>query len=81
MKEKCVLVYIFKADGRVFGVTQDAAGTNLPTGLGAWSGFKSLELNKGVKQPGVDVDECLDDIEKYGFHVTDAHERITQRFV
>lgn len=74
-------VHIFKADGRVFGVTEDASGANLPSGLGVWTAFKSLELNKGIKQPGIDVDECLDDIERYGFHVTDAHERITQRFV
>ena len=25
-----------------------------------------------------DVDECLDDLEKHGFHVTDAHVRITE---
>jgi hypothetical protein len=37
-----------------------------------------LELRRGEPTPGVKVDECLDDIEKHGFHVTDAHVRITE---
>ncbi len=28
--------------------------------------------------PGLDTGECLDDIETYGFHITDAHVRITE---
>ncbi|MGA7386183.1 MAG: hypothetical protein WBW81_16250, partial [Methylocella sp.] len=32
-------------------------------------------------QGGVNTDECIDDIEKYGFHLTDAHIRITERVV
>jgi hypothetical protein len=37
---------------------------------------------RGVITPGgVDVTECLDDIEKYGFHLTDAHKRITGQAV
>ena len=74
-------VHIFRAEGRVFGATKEADGLNLPAGLGAWALFKSLELNRGTPQPGIDVNECLDDIEKYGFHVTDAHVRITDRYV
>lgn len=81
MKEKPLQVHIFRAEGRVFGVTKDVGGANLPAGLGAWTAFKSLELNRGTPQAGVDVDECLDDIEKYGFHLTDAHVRITERYV
>jgi hypothetical protein len=29
----------------------------------------------------VEARECLDDIEKYGFHITDAHVRITESVV
>jgi hypothetical protein len=29
--------------------------------------------------PGVNVDECLDDIDDHGFHLTDAHVRTTQQ--
>jgi hypothetical protein len=37
---------------------------------------------RGVATPGgVDVTECLDDIETYGFHLTDAHKRITEQAV
>jgi hypothetical protein len=29
--------------------------------------------------PGVDVDDCLRDILKFGVHITDAHVRITEQ--
>jgi len=38
-------------------------------------------MTRGVPVPGVDVGECLDDIERHGFHLTDAHMRITDRYV
>lgn len=72
-------VHIFRGPGRVFGFTKDAGGNNLPTEYEPWAAFKSLEMSKGVTKPGVNVDECLDDIEKYGFHLTDAHVRIAGR--
>ena len=71
-------IHIFRAEGRVFGFTRDSAGANLPAKYGAWASFKTLDMVKGVPQPGVNVDECLDDIERYGFHLTDAHVRITE---
>ena len=71
-------VHIFKGPGRVFGFTKDAGGGDLPIHYQPWTAFKSLEMSKGVSQAGVNVDECLDDIEKYGFHLTDAHVRITE---
>jgi hypothetical protein len=77
-----MLVYGFRGTGRVFGFTEDASGTNLPSQHGPWSAFKALELNRdGEPTPGVNTSECLDDIQKYGFHVTDAHIRITERLV
>jgi len=72
-----MLVYIFRGNGRVFGFTQNPTGANLPTGYGNWNQFKTLQVSKGVAQPGVNTDECIDDIERYGFHLTDAHVRIT----
>ncbi|HEX4510357.1 MAG TPA: hypothetical protein VH328_09770 [Burkholderiaceae bacterium] len=74
-------VHIFRGEGRIFGVTEDPTGANLPKLPAAWTAFKSLELKRGTPQPGLHVDECLDDIEKHGFHVTDAHVRITEQFV
>lgn len=74
-------VHIFRGTGRVFGVTQDSAGANLPGHFGPWVSFKTLDMHRGEAMPGVNVDECLDDIEAHGFHVTDAHVRITERFV
>jgi hypothetical protein len=74
-------VHLFKGPGRVFGVTADATGANLPADFAPWSSFKTLAMTRGEPLPGVDVDECLDDIEAHGFHLTDAHVRITDRFV
>jgi hypothetical protein len=74
-----MMVHLFRADGRVFGITADAGGANLPQGYGAWVPFKSIELVRGQPQPGVHVEECLDDVERFGFHLTDAHVRITEQ--
>ena len=72
-------VYAFRGTGRVFGFTEDEAGANLPAQYGPWAAFKSLELTRGNAQIGVNVNDCLDDIEAHGFHLTDAHIRITER--
>jgi hypothetical protein len=75
-------VHFFRGPGRVFGATGDIIGSNLPSQLSPWSAFKTVSLSReGEPTPGVDADECLDDIEKYGFHITDAHVRITDRFI
>jgi hypothetical protein len=74
-------VHIFRGEGRVFAFTCDSAGGNLPAKYGPWSIFKSIELARGQNHGGVKVDECLDDIERYGLHVTDAHVRITEQAV
>jgi hypothetical protein len=73
-----MLVHIFRGPGRVFGCTSDATGADLPARYRPWTSFKSLELRRGEPTPGLNVDECLDDIERHGFHVTDAHVRITE---
>jgi len=69
-------VHIFRGPGRVFGFTAEAGGENLPAAYGPWTVFKSLDMHKDQPQPGVDVNECLDDIAAHGFHLTDAHVRI-----
>jgi len=75
-------IHIFRGPGRVFGFTGDAAGSNLPSQFGPWTTFKTVSLSReGEPTPGVDTNECLDDIEQYGFHITDAHVRITSRVV
>jgi hypothetical protein len=71
-------VHIFRGTGRVFGFTADSTGANLPPQYGDWNAFKALDMTRGEAQAGVKVDECLDDIEKRGFHLTDAHVRITE---
>jgi hypothetical protein len=72
-----IQVHIFRGEGRVFGFTLDSEGGNLPAKHGPWSLFKSIELVRGRTQPGVNVEECLDDTELHDLHVTDAHVRIT----
>ena len=74
-------VHTFRGSGRVFGFTADATGSNLPAQLGPWNSFKAIELTRGEPTPGVNAQECLDDIEKYGFHITDAHVRITETVI
>ncbi len=71
-------LHVFRGQGRVFAFTEDPSGTNLPAQYGPWTEFKTLDLVRGQSQPGVNVDECLDDIEQHGIHVTDAHVRITE---
>ena len=72
-------VHVFKGPGRIFAVTTDAAGANLPAKYAPWAAFKSIDLEKGVPTPGLDVDECWSDLEAHGLHVTDAHKRITEQ--
>ena len=72
-----MLVHIFRGPGRVFGFTRDEAGAGLPQRYGPWTGFKSTEMHRDEPHAGVDVNACLDDIREHGFHLTDAHERIT----
>ena len=72
-------VHIFRGPGRIFGVTADPDGANLPARYAPWAAFKSLAMHKDEPQPGIDVNECLDDIAKHGVHVTDAHVRITEQ--
>ena len=74
-------VYLFRASGRVFGVTGVDDPSKLPADYGPWTAFKAMEFERGVATPGIDVDACLDDIEKHGFHLTDAHVRITDKHV
>lgn len=72
-----MLVHILRGQGRIFGFTLDQGGANLPLQFGPWTAFKSLEMHRDEPHAGVDVNACLDDIAEYGFHLTDAHRRIT----
>ncbi len=65
----------------MFGVTLDPAGQNLPNQFAPWSPFRSITLQRDVSTPGLNANECLDDIQRYGFHITDAHVRITDQIV
>jgi hypothetical protein len=75
-------IHTFRGTGRVFAFTTDATGSNLPSRYGPWTAFRVIDLNRdGASTPGVETGECLDDIEKHGFHITDAHVRITESAV
>jgi len=79
---KLMLVHIFRGPGRVFGFTENATGANLPSQFSPWTAFKSIDLSRDREsRPGVDTNECLEDIEKHGFHITDAHVRITESVI
>jgi hypothetical protein len=74
-----MLIHLFRGPGRIFGVTEAADGANLPARYAPWAAFKALEIEAGRAQPGLNVDECLEDLSRYGFHITDAHVRITDQ--
>lgn len=71
-------IHIFRGPGRVFAFTAQSSGENLPLKYAPWSAFKTIDLHLDESLPGVDVNECLSDIDVYGIHVTDAHVRITE---
>jgi hypothetical protein len=72
-------VHIFRGPDRIFGFTADNDARNLPQQYAPWAGFKTLDVVRETSQQSFDVNECLDDIEKYGFHLTNAHVRITEQ--
>ena len=74
-------VHIFRGPGRVFGVTTEPLGGKLPHKFAPWAMFKTIELRRGETTPGIDVEECLNDLDAYGVHVTDAHVRITEEAI
>lgn len=71
------LVHVLRGKDRVFGFTLDERGANLPEQYGPWTSFKMIELYHDEPYQGVDVDACLGDLERHGFHLTSAHQRIT----
>jgi hypothetical protein len=74
-----MLIHLSRGPERVLGVTEQADGANLPGRYAPWAAFKSLEIEAGQAQPGLDVEECLQDLADYGFHITNAHVRITEQ--
>lgn len=74
-----MLVHLFRGPGRIFGFTCDLSGANLPPQFAPWAHFKTVEMRRGESMPGVDVAECLADLQAIGVHVTDAHVRITEQ--
>jgi hypothetical protein len=74
-------VDVFRGIGRVFAVIESSSVNKLPDRYGPWTLFKTIEVIRGTAQPGLHVDECLDDIERHGIHVTDAHVRITEQAI
>jgi hypothetical protein len=74
-------VHVFRGIGRVFAVTESSSANDLPERYGPWALFKTIEVVRGQAQPGIDVDDCLDDIARHGIHVTDAHVRITEQAI
>lgn len=72
-----MIVHLFRGPGRVFAVTAAHDGSNLPQKYAPWQFVKTIDLERGRPTPGLDVDECLTDLEALGLHVTDAHVRIT----
>lgn len=65
----------------MFAVTESSRPDNLPEQYGPWVHFKTIEAVRGQSQPGIHIDDCLDDIATHGIHVTDAHVRITEQAI
>jgi hypothetical protein len=71
-------VHLFQGPGRVFGASFEPTGDDLPEKYAPWTAVKTVEMQRGEAQPGLDVEACIDDLETYGVHVTDADVRITE---
>lgn len=71
------IVHVLRGLDRVFGFTLDERGANPSTQYGPWTSFKTIELHHDEPYQGVAVDACLGGISKHGFHLTLAHQRIT----
>jgi len=76
-----IKVCIYRGPGRIFGFSAENGASHLPAQYAPWTAFRTLDVSRGTHQVSFDVNECLDDIEKYGFHLTDAHVRITEQVV
>lgn len=74
-------VHIFRGPDRIFGFTEQPSGENLPRKYAPWKAFKTIDLHRDQHTPGVNANECLNDIDTYGVHVTDAHVRITEEAI
>ena len=71
-------IHIFRGKDQIFGFTADPEGFNLPSSHGPWRIFRIVSLSRGGRPfPGVQIESCLNDIEKHGVHVTDTQIRIT----
>jgi hypothetical protein len=75
-------VHVFTAKNWEFGFTADRLGSNLPPKYGPWTFLKTIDVERGEKPLNlVKPDECLDDIGRYGFYITENRIRITQKVV
>jgi hypothetical protein len=74
-------VHVFRGTGRVFAFIENGSAVDLPERYAPWTLFKVIEVVRGQAQPGIEVDDCLDDITRYGIHITDAHVRITEQAI
>jgi hypothetical protein len=72
---------LFGGRDRLFAVVATGGSDKLPERYGPWTHFKTPELTRGSSLPGLNVEECLDDMERHGIHVTDAHVRITEQAI
>jgi hypothetical protein len=74
-------MHIFRGPGRIFAFTAQLSGENLPRKYAPWLPVKTIDLHRDERISGVDVNECLSDIDVYGIYVTDVHVRITEEAI
>ena len=83
------MTWFQRLSGHVDRLLADGAETPELVAVTAWvdtaadlPGARALlDVHRDEPQPGFDVNECLEDIEAHGFHLTDAHVRITDQAV
>lgn len=74
-------IHIFRGPGRILGFTAHSSDENLQKKYAPWTAFKTIDLRRDDRTPGVDANQCLDDIEANGEHLTEAHVRITEEAI
>lgn len=67
-------VEVYVGDSGCFAVVPLGGAEKLPIDKGPWGKLKELDLGQDdERRAGLDADKCLNDIERQGYHVTDAY--------
>lgn len=66
-------VEVYVGDSGCFAVVPQGGSAKLPVAEGPWGKLKDLDLAQdGEARAGLDVGQCLEDIERQGYHISEV---------